>query len=233
MMIMKCDQLIPAKLTIQAMMAQIKQRLGYRTTKRPIIVSITGNVASGKSTFAHQLKLMLKHNLSNHQVESVSTDSFLYSNQQLRKLQLLHKKGFPESYDYQRILAFNHALAQHETVNLYEYDHTVNDLTSHIQCFSTPDVLILEGLIALRQDLFNEIDYGIFLNVDLIDNFDWYFNRTLNVRALKTTYVQKIIGKIYDNWLNINLVNYLNNVIPLRKHAQIQIYLDHNHHIKT
>ncbi len=63
---------------------------------RPMLVGLTGSVASGKSTLALALKQALG---GLKQVDHVSTDGFLLPNAVLAERGLSLRKGFPESYD--------------------------------------------------------------------------------------------------------------------------------------
>ena len=72
----------------------------------PVVIGIAGSVAVGKSTFAAALVEGLKE----FQVEVVGTDGFLYPNAVLAERQIESRKGFPESYDANAVVAFIDAL---------------------------------------------------------------------------------------------------------------------------
>jgi type I pantothenate kinase len=67
-----------------------------------LVVGITGSVAVGKTTLARQIAEALPTDL---QVEIVSTDGFLKPNAVLEAQGLSMRKGFPESYDVDAMLA--------------------------------------------------------------------------------------------------------------------------------
>src|SRR5256885_17267466 len=67
-----------------------------RTSPRPYLVAITGNVAVGKSTMARTLASLL---MPRWKVDIVATDGFLFPNAELEARGLMQRKGFPESYD--------------------------------------------------------------------------------------------------------------------------------------
>ena len=61
----------------------------------PLVIGVTGAVASGKSTFAAQMRETLTSSLNPPWVEIVCTDGFLMPNARLEELGLMDQKGFP------------------------------------------------------------------------------------------------------------------------------------------
>ena len=80
--------------------------LNEKLQKIPFIIGIAGSVAAGKSTTARVLQALLSRWKENCQVALITTDGFLYPNAVLEGKGIMSKKGFPESYDIQRILQF-------------------------------------------------------------------------------------------------------------------------------
>src|SRR5690606_11015906 len=78
--------------------------------KTPFVIGIAGSVAVGKSTTARVLKELLARWPSSPKVDLVTTDGFLYSNEVLRRENLMERKGFPESYDIGALLRFLSAI---------------------------------------------------------------------------------------------------------------------------
>src|SRR6202795_3701717 len=71
---------------------------------RPFVIAVAGSVAVGKSTFARVLRALLAQ--AGRTVELVATDGFLWPTAILEKRNLMRRKGFPESYDLERMLVF-------------------------------------------------------------------------------------------------------------------------------
>lgn len=67
----------------------------------PYVIGISGNIGVGKSTYALKLKKQLKQN-SQYSIQIISTDDFLYSNQELKKQKNFQKKGWPITYNKKR-----------------------------------------------------------------------------------------------------------------------------------
>ena len=80
--------------------------LGERTERTPFVIGVAGSVAVGKSTTSRVLREMLARWPDTPRVELVTTDGFLYPNAVLEQRNLMHRKGFPESYDRRALLRF-------------------------------------------------------------------------------------------------------------------------------
>ena len=80
--------------------------LGTMAPRVPYVIGVAGSVAVGKSTFARILQALLARWPDHPQVDLVTTDGFLYPNAVLDERGLMDRKGFPESYDTRRLLAF-------------------------------------------------------------------------------------------------------------------------------
>lgn len=80
--------------------------LGRLVERQPYVIGIAGSVAVGKSTFARTLQALLARWPDHPSVALITTDGFLYPNATLIERGLMSRKGFPESYDRRRMIAF-------------------------------------------------------------------------------------------------------------------------------
>ncbi len=72
----------------------------------PFIIGVAGSVAVGKSTTARVLQALLARWDHHPRVDLVTTDGFLYPNAELQRRNLMHRKGFPESYNRRALMRF-------------------------------------------------------------------------------------------------------------------------------
>ena len=95
---------------VQKVLGQIQEQTEATTSTnsisvtKPFILGITGGVSVGKSSSANILERLFRSQESGIRVEVLSTDGFLYPNRKLLDLGIMHRKGFPESFDYQAIV---------------------------------------------------------------------------------------------------------------------------------
>ena len=98
----------------------------------------------------------------------------------------MHRKGFPESYDLERMLVFLAELREGKSeLRVPVYSHELYDIVpGQFQTINQPQVLILEGLnvlqgssrdsAAVAADYF---DFSVYLDADQNDVEQWYVER--------------------------------------------------------
>jgi type I pantothenate kinase len=115
----------------------------------------------------------------------VTTDGFLYPTRVLEERGLMHRKGFPESYDLKRILNFLGAVKSAAPgLQVPVYSHDAYDiLPGRFQSINQPDIVIFEGLNVLQavpgaasvaSDYF---DFSIYLDAETPAIERWYIER--------------------------------------------------------
>lgn len=175
--------------------------LGTNSRKTPFVIGIAGSVAAGKSTVARLLKALLEKCPTSPQVELVPTDGFLYPNALLETKGIMHRKGFPESYDVGALIQFLFEIkAGTGAVHAPVYSHLKYDIIPNtFICVERPDILILEGLNVLqlpqrsgkpvhgKKDLpallvSDFFDFSIYLDADENDLRTWYCQRFMTLR---------------------------------------------------
>lgn len=216
--------------------------------KIPYIISIAGSVAVGKSTIANILQNLLKLWPTNNKVELITTDAFLHSNYILKKRGLMHKKGFPQSYNKKKLIKFIALLkAGAAYVSSPIYSHLNYDILPNTEkIITTPDIVILEGLNVLqgeknqnstKNNIFvsHFVDFSIYVHAEseLIKN--WYVNRFLNFRRSAfmkpNSYFHEYVNISEKKakfiatqlWKKINWINLKKNILPTRNRANLII----------
>lgn len=220
-------------------------------SKVPFIIGISGSVAVGKSTTARLIQTMLKQRYPEKNIELMTTDGFLYSNQVLEEKGLLDRKGFPESYDMVALKNFLHDVkAGTNSVSAPVYSHDIYDIVPDtMQTINSPDVLIIEGINVLQlkdnADVYmtNIYDFSIYVDADAKNIEKWFLERfEMLVDLAKNDptnfYYQFAIGDRQEAlalakhvWENINYRNLMDYILPTRNYADVILYKGKEHHI--
>lgn len=219
--------------------------LGLREERTPFVIGIAGSVAVGKSTTSRLLQELLRRWPATPKVDLVTTDGFLFPNEELERRGLTFRKGFPESYDRAALFSFLKKVKSGETgISVPVYDHLVYDIVPGAFLeINHPDILIIEGLNVLqppRLSLSRELlavsdffDVGIYVDADEADIRRWYMERILRLRTIAfnqpESYFhqfsqmpeQEMVDRTMGIWESINRPNLIENIAPTRDRADI------------
>lgn len=223
----------------------------------PYIIGIAGSVAAGKSTTARLLKALLERWPEHPKVSLVTTDGFLYPNKVLKERNLMSKKGFPESYDIQRLVQFvADVKSAKPRVEAPIYSHLVYDVTNQTQVVEQPDILIVEGLNVLQSGMdyphdphrvfiSDFLDFSIYVDADTPQLKSWYIERFMSFRegafqnpssyfhnytSLSDEAATEIASQI---WEEINGKNLVENILPTSERAGLILKKSANHAVQT
>ncbi|HWY04922.1 MAG TPA: type I pantothenate kinase, partial [Candidatus Acidoferrum sp.] len=220
------------------------------TDVQSFVIAVAGSVAVGKSTFARVLRALLAQ--AGRTVELVATDGFLWPTAILENRNLMHRKGFPESYDLERMLVFLEELKEGKSaLRVPVYSHELYDIVpGEFQTINQPQVLILEGLNVLQGSsrdgavAADYFDFSVYLDADQNDVEQWYVER---FSVLQRTVFQRPTSYFHHFkdlrpaevretgqgiWRSINLPNLLQNIQPTRERASVILRKAQSHAVK-
>lgn len=231
---------------------KLKQQADFLGKKKPqkvpLVIGIAGSVAVGKSTTARLLQTLLKEIYPHKKVQLITTDGFLYSTAELKRRHILSKKGFPESYDMDRLLRFMDDVKNNLPAKAPVYSHKIYDIVSgEYELVKDVDILIVEGINVLQlpsnQQLYvsDYFDFSIYVDAkeELIKQ--WYLERfdmllDLAAQDKSNYYYAYAIGDrqaahamAKDVWQKVNHPNLLEYILPTRNRADLVLAKGKNH----
>lgn len=223
----------------------------------PYIIGIAGSVAVGKSTTSRVLQALLSHWRNHPRVELITTDGFLYPNAVLESQQLMHRKGFPESFDLPRLIRFLTDLKSGKPklqVPIYSH-HNYDIVSNEFQIIDQPDIVIVEGLNVLQVRPFDLeqknrtfvsdfFDFTVYVDAETEIIKQWFLERFWLFRAKakqdSEAYFHRF-AQLPDAealhfaeqvWHDINQKNLYENILPFRERAKLILVKGQNHTVQ-
>lgn len=229
----------------------IRELLNKDRRHETYVIGIAGSVAVGKSTLARVLQIILREYFKELKIDLITTDGFLYANEELERKNLMSRKGFPESYDMDRLITFmGDVKAGKPHIKVPKYSHEIyNIIPGEYQVIDQPDILIVEGINTLQLPANEKIyasdffDFNFYVDAKTEYVEKWYLDR---FRVLVDTSFQDP-GNYYARfadvpmaealkyakrvWKEVNLKNLEQYILPTRFRADIILHKTTDHFI--
>ena len=240
---------------IQKLLSDHKRSLKTRTgTLQPLLIGITGSVSVGKSTISNIIKKLVTSPPINLSAQVISTDNFLFPNSQLQKDQILHRKGFPESFDHVAIIKFLSEISEGKPNSIIPiYSHETYDIegTSHSE---VTDLIIIEGVNILQNPIEKDnqdprirdfLDFSIFIDADESEITQWYEDRFLRYCSLAEDNTKSFFSQFKnlnleerkklaaEIWKSVNKPNLDSYIYPSKEYADLIIKKDNGHLVSS
>lgn len=229
----------------QALASVLMQQLLERHVReQPLLIQIAGSVAVGKTTLAQELLKVFEILQPSWQYSVLSTDHFLLDNQSLIESCGLDRKGFPESYHQGLLTEFLEAFKNKKTmlpsIPIYSHAH-YDHLHNQWHQMQRPDVLILEGVIALNPCCMPWIGLGVFIDAPQVLVESWYLERFMLLRAEAQrddlSYFKKFCTLSDSDareqglsiWRTVNAINWFEHISPTRRFAACTVLKSEEH----
>ncbi|HHU38129.1 MAG TPA: type I pantothenate kinase [Propionibacterium sp.] len=231
--------------------------LGLKERRTPFVIGVAGSVAVGKSTTSRLLLELLAQLPGRPRVDLITTDGFLLPNAELQRRGIMHRKGFPQSYDRAALLRFvMNVKSGIPEVSAPVYSHLTYDIVpDEFVTIRQPEILIVEGLNVLQparrrksghaslavSDFF---DFSVYVDADEADLREWYLERFMTLRRSAfldpRSYFRRFAKMDADAalayaeniWDTINGPNHVQNILPTRGRATAILRKDSDHDIE-
>lgn len=236
--------------------AAMMKFLNQEATKIPFVIGVAGSVSVGKSTTSRVLQALLSRWKEDTKVALITTDGFLYPNAYLEENGLMLKKGFPQSYDIQRLIQFiSDVKSGNPEVKAPKYSHLTYDiLPDEFEVIRQPDILIIEGLNVLQSGmdyphnkprvfLSDYLNFSIYVDAEEQMLEHWYISRFLKFRdgafsnpdsyfnSFTSLTDKGAIQMAKGVWREINRKNLRKNILPTRERASLILHKGEDHRV--
>ena len=240
---------------IQKLLSDHKRSLKTRTrTPQPLLIGITGSVSVGKSTISNIIKKLVTSPPINLSAQVISTDNFLFPNSQLQKNQILHRKGFPESFDHAAIIKFLSGISEGKPNSIIPiYSHETYDIEGTSRSEIT-DLIIIEGVNILQEPIEKNdqdpsirefLDFSIFIDADESEITQWYEDRFLKYCSLAEDNTKSFFSQFKnlnmeerkklaaEIWKSVNKPNLDSYIYPSKEYADLIIKKGKDHLVSS
>ncbi len=233
---------------IHELLETLRKRFVATRPHGRFVAGVTGSVAAGKSTFADELRTRMNGWPERPRVSVIPTDGFLFSNAVLAERNLSYRKGFPESFDVERLRAALSRIKRGEAENVPLYSHVTYDVDpSEMLAVTDADIVVLDGLHLGRiksGPLGQLIDALVYLDAEEADIESWFRARLIPLmqegrtdpksfyHAFRTFDDAGISAFTERVWREINLPNLRHHIVRDRDLADFIVRKRRDHSVE-
>ncbi len=176
-------------------------------TAHASLVGITGASGAGKTTLSLDLQKVLKTLCPHKIITVIQADNFIYPNAHLETNKIMHRKGFPESFNFQALKHCLQAVREYQNTSLPIttpcYSQDIKDIISDKKVMiNKSDIYLFEGVnLFFGYDNFHAseyLDFSIFLDTErecIKDRaVNRFFTAYLKSKETPTPYFEKFVG---------------------------------------
>jgi type I pantothenate kinase len=229
---------------LSPLLNEVRDAAHAKPDSQTLLLGVAGSVGVGKTTFAGNLAGLLSPGVVQGlplDAQTISTDGFLRTNEDLDAHGLLDRKGFPESYDHGSVLRFTRALRdQSWPIRVPRYSHQTFDIVEG-STIDHSSILIAEGINALQSPLREAVDVGIYLHAEHEVVSRWFVDRMLrfidDAKRAPGGFYDRFVDWTIDRqaafaqhvWDTINLPNLKDHIEPTAAQADwiVEFNADH------
>lgn len=182
----------------------VTMRYRLQQLESPIIIGISGDSGSGKTTYCNGIRRLLGLDL----VSTICTDGYHKEDREQRK-----KSGRlpldPDANHLDLLREHLAALKEGKSVDIPIYNHATGKFDPP-RPFSPTPIIILEGLHALYPKLLPCLDFRIFVDPDYEVKWQWKWERDIKRRGHKAEALEREMRQrmaAYRRWIDFQKMN--------------------------
>ncbi|HEX7167855.1 MAG TPA: hypothetical protein VF230_12815 [Acidimicrobiales bacterium] len=217
----------------------VAELVRWRRPGWPLLFGIAGGVGVGKTTVAASLADEVR--AAGLTVAVVCTDGFLFPNDELSRRGLLARKGFPDTFDVESLVAALDALRKQQPADVPVYSHETYDRLPDPVRVEPADVVIVEGVNVLQAEVAERLHSSMWIEAHEPHMRAWFFTRFDALCETGEGFYAPLAAMTPEQrrsvaeaaWTGINLVNFEQHIRPTKYRAMYQLQKNEDHSVRS